>query len=350
MSCIRLKYVHQWVDTRNGGAKARYYFRRPGFARLPLPGLPGSGEFMEAYQAALASQLPSPIGTSRTKAGSIGALIVAYFCSPTFLALEPGTQHNYRLILEKFRSEHGDKPVALLTRKHINAMLAQKIVTPAAANRWLRLLKVLMRLAVEEGWRKDNPTVGIKPVTNRTDGFHCWTEDEIAQFEACHPIGSRARLALALLLYTAQRRSDVIRMGRQHIRDGVVHVRQQKTGAMLAIPLHPALASTIAATPSEHLTFLINRFNEPFTAAGFGNWFRDQCNAAGLPKHCAAHGLRKAACRRLAEAGCSANVIASISGHTTLSEVARYTKAAEQETMARQGIAAITRTGTGNGD
>ena len=68
-----------------------------------------------------------------------------------------------------------------------------------------------------------------------------------------------------------------------------------------------------------------------------------------LPRHCAAHGLRKAACRRLAEAGCSANVIASISGHTTLTEVARYTKAADQERMARDGMAAISRTETGNG-
>lgn len=169
---------------------------------------------MEAYQAALAGQLSQQIGTSRTKAGSIGALVVSYFCSPSFLALAPGTQHTYRLIIEKFRSEHGDKPVALLTRQHINAMLAQKIVTPAAANHWLRLVKAMMAFAVEEGWRKDNPTVGIKPVTNRTDGFHCWTENEITQFESHHPIGSKARLAFALLLYTAQRRSDVIRMGR----------------------------------------------------------------------------------------------------------------------------------------
>jgi integrase len=76
---------------------------------------------------------------------------------------------------------------------------------------------------------------------------------------------------------------------------------------------------------------------------------RDRCNEAGLPEHCAAHGLRKAACRRLAEAGCSANVIASISGHTTLTEVARYTKAADQERMAREGMAAIARTSSGNG-
>jgi integrase len=352
MSSIRLKYVQQWVDTRNGGVEARFYFRRPGFKRVPLPGLPGSTEFREAYEAALAGQsLPNPmIGASRTKPGSIGALIVSYFCSPSFLALTPGTQQNYRLILEKFRSEHGGKPVALLTRQHVNAMLAQKILTPAAANRWLRLVKTLMAFAVEEGWRKDNPTTGIKPIKNKTDGFHTWDENEIAQFEARHPIGSKARLALALLLYTAQRRSDVVRMGRQHVRDGVVQVRQQKTGAMLAIPIHPALAAIIEATPSEHLTFLTTSFGKSFTAPGFGNWFRERCNEAGLPKHCAAHGLRKAACRRLAEAGCSANVIASISGHTTLSEVARYTKAADQERMARDGMAVlITRTESVNG-
>jgi integrase len=351
MSRISLKFVHQWVDTRRGGAKARYYFRRPGFQQVPLPGLPGSAEFMEAYQTALAGQtLPRPmIGASRTKAGSIGALIVAYYCSTLFLELAPATQQTYRLILEKFRNEHGDKPVALLTREHIKAMLAQKVATRAAANHWLRLVKALMAFAVEEKWRKDDPTTGIKRIKNKSDGFHTWTEGEIAQFEGRHAIGSKARLALALLLYTAQRRSDIVRMGRQHIRDGVVHVRQQKTGAMLAIPLHPALAAIIEATPSDHLILLTTSFGKPFTAPGFGNWFRERCNEAFLPRHCAAHGLRKAACRRLAEAGCSANVIASISGHTSLKEVARYTKAADQELMARQGMAAITRTGTGNG-
>jgi integrase len=350
MSSIRLKYVHQWVDRRNGGAKATYYFRRPGFKRIPLPGLPGAPEFMDAYQTSLAGQaLPRPmIGASRTKAGSLGALIVAYFSSPAFLSLKPATQQTYRLILEKFRAAHGDKPVAGLARPHINAMLADKISTPAAANHWLRLIKALMVFAVEEGWRKDNPTTGVKRVKSRTDGFHTWTEAEIAQFEATHPVGTKARLALALLLYAAQRRSDVVGIGRQHIRDGVLHLRQKKTGAALAIPVHQELARIIAAAPSGNLTLLTTSFRKPFTAAGFGNWFRDQCNEAGLPAQCAAHGLRKAACRRLAEAGCSANVIASISGHRTLTEVSRYTKAADQERMARDGMAAITRTKTGN--
>src|SRR5262249_7916413 len=155
---------------------------------------------------------------------------------------------------------------------------------------------------------------------------------EIAQFEQRHPIGSRARLALALLLYTGQGRSDVVRMGRQHIRDGVLHIRQQKTGAELAIPVHPDLAAIVAETPADHLTFLTTQFGQSFKTTGFGNWFREQCDVAGL-KHCSAHGLRKAAARRLAEAGCTEHEIAAITGHASLREVSRYTKAADQKRL-----------------
>jgi integrase len=343
MTRIR-KYVHHFVDDRYGKAKARYYFRRRGFKQVPLPGLPGSPEFEQAYATAMAGakQLLSIVGAKRIRPGSIDALVITYFNSPTFLALSPSTQSTYRGILEAFTREHGAKPLAPLTRKHLEAMLARKMRTPAAANHWLRLIKTLMRFAVREQLRGDDPARDIDYIKRKSAGFHTWTEDEIAQFEAHHPIGTKARLALALMLYTAQRRNDVVKMGRQHIRQGVAHVRQQKTGAMLAIPVHPALQAVLDATSSEHLTFLTTAYGKPFTAAGFGNWFRERCDEAGLPDHCTAHGLRKAACRRLAEAGCSANVIASISGHTTLREVERYTKAADQERMARQGMAAIT--------
>jgi integrase len=131
-------------------------------------------------------------------------------------------------------------------------------------------------------------------------------------------------------------------MGRQHVRktpDGpVIDLKQQKTGTKVAIPIHPDLQAVLDTTPSEHLTFLTTAFGKPFAAAGFTNWFRDACNAAGLPRGTSAHGLRKAACRRLAEAGCSANVIAAISGHKSLKEVERYTVAANQERMARMGV------------
>src|SRR6476660_2058077 len=130
-------------------------------------------------------------------------------------------------------------------------------------------------------------------------------------------------------------------MGPQHIRGGVLFVRQQKTGVSLSIPVHTQLQTIIDATPVNGLAFLMTAAGRPFTAGGFSNWFREACNAAGLPKGTSAHGLRKAACRRLAEAGCSANVIASISGHASLGEVARYTRAVDQARMARDGMAML---------
>src|SRR5262245_21143600 len=192
-----------------------------------------------------------------------------------------------------------------------------------------------MQFAVEIGIRRDNPTLGVKRIKIKTEGYRTWSEEDIAAFETTHPIGTRARLALALLLCTAQRRSDVVRIGRQHVRGGMIHVRQCKTGTMLAIPVHLELQRVLDATPSDHLTFLTTAAGKPFSPAGFTNWFRQMCNEAGLPKGISAHGLRKAACRRLAEAGCSANEIAAISGHVTLREIERYTKAADQARMAR---------------
>jgi integrase len=337
MSRIKLKYVHQFVDRRSG--KPRFYFRRRGFPRVPLPGLPGSEEFMAAYARALDAPLPH---IKRTKPGTIGELVGFYLSSAKFLARPPSTQSTYRNIVERVRDEHGDKPVADLERRHLEAMLAAKATTPAAANHWLRLIKVLMAIAVKEGMRADNPAADIERLDARTDGFHTWTEAEIAQFEAHHPIGSKARLAFALLLFSAQRRSDVVRMGRKHVPGDLVDVVQQKTGRFIAIPLHPELAKILAATPAAITpTFLMTEYGKPFTAAGFGGWFRERCNEAHLPQECTPHGLRKAAARRLAEAGCSASVIASILGHTSLREVEIYVRAAEQERLARIGMAAL---------
>jgi integrase len=238
-----------------------------------------------------------------------------------------------RNIVDRFCREHGDRRAATLQRQHIIKFMTARADKPESANGLLKALRALMRRAVEIGLRADDPTRDIKSIRSHSDGYHSWTDDEITQFQARHPVGSRARLALSLLLYTGQRRSDVVRMGRQHIRDGFLHIRQLKTGAELSIPVHSILAEIISQTPINHLTFLMTQFGQPFTAAGFGNWFREQCNDAGL-KHCSAHGLRKAAARRLAEAGCTAHEIAAITGHASLREVARYTKAADQKRLA----------------
>jgi hypothetical protein len=144
-----------------------------------------------------------------------------------------------------------------------------------------------------------------------------------------------------LLLYTTQRRGDVVKMGRQHVKDGVLTVKQQKTGVPLAIPVHPELRTVLDATPGEHLTFLVTTTGKPYGPNHFSESFREWCDAAGLPKRCSAHGLRKAPCRRFAEAGCSANEIMAHSGHGTMKELVRYTKGADQARLARN---AMTRT------
>jgi len=181
-----------------------------------------------------------------------------------------------------------------------------------------------------------NPAISVKRYRSRGEGHHSWTDVEIEQFEATHPIHTRAGLALALLLYTGQRRSHVVRMGWQHMKGDRILVRQQKTGRSLAIPIHPELARALAAAPKSNLPFLVTERGAAFTAAGFGNWFRRVCDAAGL-SGCSAHGLRHAAGRRLAEAGCTEHEIAAILG-MSLRMVARYTIAASQEQLADRAL------------
>src|SRR5262249_34131025 len=315
------------------------YFRRPGFPRVPLKGLPWSPSFMAEYEKAM-SGARTAIGAGRVKPGSVAAVIAEYFDSQQFFGSKSaGTQRMRRGILERFRSAYGDRPFALLPVEWIEALLDSK--PPHAARSWLVTLRSLCQFALKRGYVRADPTANIKQRAVKSDGFHTVTEDEIAKFEAHYPIGTKPRLAFALLLYTGQRRSDVIRMGRQHIRDGVLTVKQQKTGATLAIPVHPHLQAVLDATPSEHLTFLVTTTGKPYGGNAFSEQFRNWCNAARLPKHCTAHGLRKAACRRLAEAGCSGNEIMAISGHATLKELVRYTKDANQARLARN---AMTRT------
>src|SRR5215831_6749536 len=330
------KYVQAWVD-RDG--RAYHYLRRPGYPKTRLPGLPWSPSFMAAYESALAGPRTA-IGAGRIKPGSVAAVIAEYLDSQQFFASKSaGTQRMRRGILERFRAAYGERPFALLPPEWIEALLDSK--PPHAARSWLVTLRSLCQFAIKPPRRylRTDPTANIKLASIKGDGFHCWTDAEIAQFEAHHPIGTKPRLALALLLYTAQRRSDVVRMGRQHIRDGVLSVKQEKTGVTLAIPVHPHLRAILDATPSEHLTFLVTATGKPYGPNHFSETFREWCDAAGLPRRCKPHGLRKAACRRLAEAGCSEKQIAAISGHASLDEVARYTKAADKARLARDAMA-----------
>jgi integrase len=335
VSKLQLRFIQQWVD-REG--RVHRYFRRSGHPRVRLPGLPGSAEFNHAYQAALEGPKLG-VGSGRNRPGSLSFVTALYYGSLEFRSLADGTQTMRRAILERFRAQHGDKPLSLLPQKFIAHVLST--MKPHAARNWLSTIRALLQFAAGHGLCAQDATQGIKLPSIKTDGYYTWSESDISTFEAHHPIGTLARLAFALLLYTGQRRGDVLRMGRQHIDDGILTVRQDKTGVKLAIPVHSDLQAIIDATPGENLTFLTTDRGEPFGGPNFSNYFREWCDAAGLPKECSVHGLRKAACRRLAEAGCSANEIAAISGHASLREVERYTKAVDQARMARNAMARV---------
>jgi len=319
--------------------KVYFYFRRRG-KRTPLLSAYNSPAFLEAYWALRnGSAAKVEIGASRTVPGTVNFLIAALYGSHRFTKNRPITQATDRNILEALRVRHGDKRVALLEQRHIEAMLAEKRGKPSAQRNLLRVLRLLLGFAVTAKLRRDNPALGVELDRIKTGGFHSWSEDELQQFEQHHPVGTKARLALALLLYTAVRRTDVVALGPPNMRAGRLYFTYSKNGSQMDIPVAAPLAEIIAATPMIGVkTFLVTEYGRPFSPPGFGNWFRDRCDEAGLPQ-CSAHGLRKAFLRRMAEAGNSEDYIASISGHKDMREIRIYVQAANRARMATEGMA-----------
>jgi integrase len=334
MATFRMSYVKSYKD-RHG--KRRYYFRRPGRPSVALPGEPGSVEFAKAYEDA-ASVLPCKIGEDRVAPGSWSAVIAEYYESTQYQRLKDVTKSSYRNAIERFRKDFGKEPVKDLTPELLDDILSALAHKPGTQGHLRKVLNLILNMAVRRRVIATNPMTGVRLPRKAVKGFVAWSEADIAAYEERWPNGSRERLALALLLYTGQRRSDVILMGRQHVKDGRIFVKQQKTGAELWIALHPVLKAEIDAAPKDHLNLVTTQYGEPFTSAGFGNWFGEKARAAGLVAR-TAHGLRKAAARRLAEAGCTPNQIMAVTGHQNLSEVTLYTASVDQSRLADEAIA-----------
>jgi hypothetical protein len=257
--------VHGYTD-RHG--KARYYLRRPGVKKVPLPGLVWSPEFMAAYEAAKAGDSArAPLGAGRTVAGTINAALVSYYQSSAFNdGLAKSSQQMRRAILERFREEHGEKRVALMHRKAIQTILNSK--TPAASRNWKKALRGFLNHCLSLALITVDPLAGVTMVRMKTTGHHPWQAEECAQFEAHHDFGSRARLAYELLLQAGQSRCDVVRMGRQHVRNGMMSMGRQKTGVSFNVGIMPSLQRAIDAVPAtNHLSFLVT----PASATGFAN-------------------------------------------------------------------------------
>lgn len=339
------KYTHGFVDHTG---KPRFYLRAPGRKPIALPGLPWSPEFMEARQRALEGGWGTPeLGAARTRAGTVNAALVSYYQASAFRdGLAKSSQKMRRNILERFREEHGEKRIALLHKKALQAILNKK--SPAAASNWRKALRGFIDHCLSLDMLTVDPLAGVKLVAVKSDGHHPWEPEECRLFEARHPIGTRPRLAFELLLQVGQSRCDVVRMGRQHVRNGKLALKRQKTGVPFEVPVMDALQKAIDAMPaSDHLTFLVTAQGKPFSAAGFGNWFRDVCNEAALPKRCTSHGLRKAAATYLADRGATTTQLMAWFGWKTASEAERYTRGADRKRNAAAAGELVSGTGIG---
>lgn len=322
---------------RDRHGKLRTRFRRTGHTTHNFRAEPFSADWWAEYQACTEGRAAPRIepGAARIVPGTIADLISRFYRSADWQGPSAATRHSFRLVIDRFNAQLGDVAVADFTYEHASALLATMADRPHAANK----MKKLLGRVWDEGLRigmveRINPWRLIKGYRT-TGGFHTWTESEIAQFIARWPVGTRENLALALMLNTAQRRSDAIRLGPQHVRHGRLVFAQKKTGKALDLPIIPELQAAIAACPSGHLTFLVTEHGAPFTDAGFGNWFADKCRAATVPGR--AHGLRKAAAKRLAEAGATNQELKAWTGHTRDQEVALYVAAASQAKLATSG-------------
>lgn len=352
---IRLKYILQDRD-RHGNR--RVYVRIKGKGQIRLRETPDTPEFLDEYKAALARLREGERIAKRTgKApapGSLAALCQLYIKSPAFLqGLEEDTRRVRRRLLERIclstlpnGVQRGTLPYSRMEPKHVRDIRDERADRPEAANSMVKALRQVFAWAVEYEYMESNPAKDVtKLAPTNPDGWHTWTPEEVAQYEARHPIGTKAHLAMSLLLYTGVRRSDVVTFGRQMERDGWLHWTEHKGRRKIrkdrALPILPPLRVAIDACPSDNFTYLVTAYGKPFTSNGFGNKFKDWCREAGLP-HCTAHGLRKAGATMAAENGATEYELMAIFGWESPKQAAIYTKKANRRKLAGNAMHLIT--------
>lgn len=327
---VTLRYVDEFKD-RHG--HVRRYFRRPGGKRVPLPGEPGSKEFMDAYNEALAGKR-EPVGVNINHPRSLAAAVGMYLASVKFAELAPDTRAMRRRELERFRKEHGERVLAKLDQGAVERLISKK--RPHPARNFLKALSPFLDWCKTEKLIADNPAKSVeRPKLPKSDGFQTWTDELVERYRAHHKVGTKARRAFELLVNVGAARVDTALLGRQHIRSGFLTYRRSKTGVLVEIPVLPDLQSVIDEMEgSGDLAFIATEQGKPYTKESFGNLFRQWCDEAGIPKGYAAHGMRKYSAAHRAELGATAPQLMAWYGWLSMREAERYTRAADRKRMA----------------
>lgn len=339
------KYVTAFYDRHS---KERFRYRKGPVSRY-LRGPFNSPEFKEDLKTAKAGG--PTLRLDRNVPGTVNDLVSRYYASATFQKAGETRQKVVRGIIEGFRGEFGNDRVAGFDFDHIEAILLAKsakrregkriIGGPVAANNLHKQLKRLFKYAVKLKLIPTNPAELAEGIAAPKGGRHPWSEEQIAAYRKRHPLGTKARLAMEIFLWTGLRLADGARFGRAHIKGGQVRYVQAKTGKELVLPAAPQLLAAIDAMPAVGLTtFLVTDYGKPFSPDGLGNKMREWCDQAGLPQ-CTAHGLRKALARRSADLGATQQQLKAVGTWSNDAEVATYVAGADQAKLAENALARV---------
>lgn len=330
-------YLHR-ERTRHG--KLVWYVRCRKGQRVRLRAAYGTAEFIAEYEAALRlAREPRPT-PDKTIPGTLGWLIARYRETAEWRALSPATRRQREYFFQQAIASAGKVRIRDITSAAIVAGRDRRKNTPALARNFLNAMRGLFSWAYDEQHIASDPTAGVKyPRKKQGPGFKKWTEDEIAAYERRWPIGTRQRVWLDVLTYTGLRRGDAVRLGTQHVRNGVAVLTAEKTGTVLTLPILPVLQRTLDAGPCGEHAYIVGANGKPLTKESFGNLFKEACRDAGVDEHGkAAHGLRKLGATRAAEAGATVAELEAIFGWHGGGMASLYTREADRVRLAKGAI------------
>lgn len=316
--------------------KIRFRFRRKGFTCY-LPGPYASADFRAAYDAAIEGA-KAPVRSS-TPRGTLAWVVEQYLSSSRFKGLSDARRRTIRGQMDWLRSHAGDLPFDRFGTHHVEALMDKKS-GPAAANGVKKTMSLLFTFAIKRQLGVTfNPARYADRRKENPDGYHTWTEAEIDRFLDHHGSGSKPRLVALLALNTGMARQDLTRIGWQNIKAGRISYRRGKTGVGADLPILAELAEELRHVPTDQLLIVTHGKGLPYKPETLGNWFRDQCKAAGVPG--SLHGLRKAGATRLANAGATPDEIRAYLAHATNKEGSTYTGKADRSRLADSGLAKL---------
>jgi integrase len=327
---LRMKFVYR--SRKNG--RLAYRFERPGFPKHWFKSDPGTPEFLAEWERLMEGRSLAPV-KREIRAGSFGWLVHQYQASAAWANLAPGTKANRQRAYDAVLERAANANAAALTAADLRRWRNNRASAPHAANNMLKAISALYEWAVEMEHVQTNPAREVKRLSARSGGFTPWEVDDVRKFVAKWRPGTREHLALAILLFTACRRSDAVKLGRQHVRDGWLRFNQEKTGGLVEIPVLKPLADAIR--DCKEMTFLLTEKGTPFAEASFSNWFRKKAREAGVDGK-SAHGVRKGAGGVLAEMGCTPHEIMAVLGHSDERTSSIYTRSANRRVLAESAM------------